>query len=256
MQRHWDGAFSTETTREWELLAVIWDSWISEDGGVRREVRVRLKSKTDKLESYTWHVPHLQDESPPFGFRASAGNDVLYFEVKKITNDDRTTTKVIIHFPLIDTDEETAFRLSYYENQFARLRRNRILFEEWDYNWVYNVQSETRYLEIRAYFPKGAKIIRKGLRDSLSGTQQISRFDNRVLYAASANMPSTGVKAGIIPYRRTSAAIPATVSLIGGLLLTGLTSSLAHMTTLEGSVIFVFIVAVIYTVHFVIDKIE
>jgi hypothetical protein len=232
IERRLDDVFPEELPQDYTLLQVNWDNFLSENGDLRREVFIRIKALSDGLDSYTWRIPHLEGKNPPFGIRVRREGEFIPFESK--IDEKVGVTEVIVNLKPLEKNNETYFTIEYFHNSYPRKIRKGPFSTEWEYHWAYKFFGGTEYFEKRIYLPKTAKVDLQRVKTSLPQGESFE-YGDWIVCVWKVQNPGPGAKSGQVPYKIPFSALPATVSLVAGLLLAIPLGLLSQFSWLQGS---------------------
>ena len=232
--------FPDEHPSDRRLLNIIYDNYLTADGDLLRKAHITLRVLSDDFSGFKWRVPHLVEGVRPFGISVTCSVKSLPFKVEHF--DEKQVTEIWIPFQDVKAGNVITFTIEYIQEHFTTLLSRRLLWNEWRFDWVYTFVSPTDYFEMRVHFPKTSRVNISAIRNSLTREEHISRIGDEVLYISSHTNPGVRPASGKVPYQVWSPALPATISLVAGVVL-ALPFTLIGQVTWQGAVLIFLIVS-------------
>ena len=146
--------FPAESPKEWTVVQIVYDNYVSEKGDVRRKVRIGLKAIVDSLNYYIWRIPLLKGEQEVRGISVHDTEGLLSYDVIE----EEGVIELKIKFPEIKKGEDKTLFLEYYVTKYANVIEKGILSTKWEYSWNYRVVSKTERFKTNIYLPSTVKI--------------------------------------------------------------------------------------------------
>ena len=229
------------------LLNVIYDNYLAADGDLLRRAHITLQVVSNEFSGFKWRIPHLVQWVRPFGISVTCSVKSLPFQVEHY--DDKQVTEVWIPFHEAKEGDVFTFTIEYIQEHYATLLKQRFLWNEWRFDWVYSFVSPTDYFEMRVHFPKTSRLNLSAIRNSLTKEEHISKIGDEVLYISSHTNPGNKPASGSIPYQVWSPALPATISLAAGVIL-ALPFTLVGQVSWQGSILVFMVVSLgVFVAH-------
>jgi len=235
--------FSTESPKEWTLVQIIYDNYVSENGDVRRRARVGLKAIVDSLNYYIWRIPLVKEEQEVCGISVHDTEGLLSYD----TIEDEGVITLKIKFPEIKKEEEKTLFLEYYVTNYASIFKKSIFSTKWNYSWNYRVLSKTERFKTNIYLPSNAKI--ENIETNATDEPIQFRYENEHIIILSQHEEMLGDLYGDISYVLTAPMTNLVFGVFGGAIMTVLIALLQIMNiSLKFFTIYSFIILFVATV--------
>ncbi|NKY28595.1 hypothetical protein [Nocardia gamkensis] len=217
--REQDMAFGDATPSPHQLVAVVFDSDLSETGDLTRRIRVilRLGDLQGGTPEYRWRIPH-PPRRPPFALDIRVLPNPLAYRIEQaeISTDVACTTVV---FDLRDCAAGRIIELAFsysLENSIDITRRG-LFATSHTFVWTYTFVSHTNYFETKLGFPRGASLSVDSNETSLHAFERTAEIDGRAVYSYTSWEPRQGQTiSGCVTYRIWSSAIEPVIAIAGG----------------------------------------
>jgi hypothetical protein len=220
--REHDETFRDAAPSGHQLVTVVFDNVISRQGDLTRRIKlVMIVGDETAKTHYTWRIPHGPSE-PPFAIDVVIRASPLPYEVRVVEDDDNVEhTEIVIDLSCVAAGTTIEIRMTYSQDKFINIVRNRLFYTERTFVWSYTVISTTNYYETRATFPNGYQV-RLNEGDPLlyrPERQRISEIDGRTVYSYTLiNPPVKKRLTGRLTYRIWSPAVAPAVTVIASIL--------------------------------------
>lgn len=217
--REQDTAFGGATPSPHQLVAVVFDSDLSETGDLTRRIRVvlRLGDLQGGTPEYLWRIPH-PPRRPPFALDIRVLPNPLAYRIEQAEiSSDVACTNVV--FDLADCVGGRVIELvfSYSLENSIDITRRGLFSTSHTFVWTYTFVSQTSYFETKLSFPRGASLSVDSNETSLHAFERTAEIDGRAVYSYTSWEPRQGrTISGCVTYRIWSSAIEPVVAIAGG----------------------------------------
>ncbi|MEV6334071.1 hypothetical protein AB0M12_05060 [Nocardia vinacea] len=217
--REQDMAFSGAVPSSHRLVAVVFDSDLSETGDLTRRIRVvlRLGDLQAATPEYRWRIPH-PPRRPPFALDIRVLPTPIEYRIEQEDiSTDVACTAVI--FDLADCAGGKVIELLFtysLENSIDITRRG-IFSTSHTFVWTYTFVSQTNYFETKLGFPGGASLSVDSNETSLHAHERTANIDGRAVYSYTSWEPRQGQTiSGCVTYRIWSSTVEPVIAISGG----------------------------------------
>ncbi|WP_281918642.1 hypothetical protein [Nocardia sputorum] len=217
--REQDTAFGDAVASPHRLVAVVFDSELSETGDLTRKIRVvlRLGDLRGDPPEYRWRIPH-PPQRPPFALDIRVLPSPLPYRIDQaeVSTTVACTTAVFdLSSCMVGETIELNFCYSL-ENSVDTTSRG-ILSRRHTFVWTYTFVSRTDYFETKLSFPRGASLSVDSNETSLHAFERTAEIDGRAVYSYTTWEPRQGQTiSGCVTYRLWSSTIEPIIAIAGG----------------------------------------